>query len=633
MAPKSGILVALALAILGSMICSLIQTEINQMSAFYLLPSRAWEFAIGGLVLFLPTPSERYRNPTATVGLAAIVLASLLFDDHLKYPSLWSAVPVIGASVVVWAGSTLFALRNSLAQFCGKISYSLYLWHWPILTVGHYLDYGSKPLETLVLLMLTVAISWASFILIETPFRDMFRKPRNSWLSTLAIGASLAITACALLIATDGWPTRISDRMLDVIQRAVHRSEYRDGICFLGPEQKFSDFDSKCFDSEPNSKKPTLAIWGDSHAAHLYPGIAKQPWVEKYKVVQMTASVCSPLPIAVNKHRVYCPTIQKEIREFLRKTKPEVVILAASWRGYIGGSDLTSSSPDVLTLADLQKLIQSLFEDGIGRVIVVGPINDWSLPLPQVFFKDNFLTGSAWKGRSLSPDADVLAVKDQQYRAAITKTGARYVSLFDALCIGNQCLTLIPGWRAEALFQFDPNHLTADGSEWVAEQLIGPALGEPTQKTSFVALNKIFEFHDKAVGQKYLTSGWMPAEGWGTWTASSQRPGVINFPINPSHPPSSMKLSFWGQLGPTLPEEHFLIKVDGDDTIETKVTQANPIVEQVFLLGEGARKRMVETGRLRIEFLASEGKSPKNMGLNDDVRVLGFGIRELTLLP
>lgn len=192
---------------------------------------------------------------------------------------------------------------------------------------------------------------------------------------------------------------------------------------------------------------------------------------------------------------------------------------------------------------------------------------------------------------------------------------------------------LIPGWHTDSLFQFDGEHLTADGSEWVAGQVIGPALGELAQKVPFVELNQVIRFNDKAVGQKYLTSGWMPTEGWGSWTASSQRPGVINFPINPTHPPSSMKVSFWGQLGPTLPEEHFLIKVDGDDTFETKVTQANPIVEQVFPLGEGARKRMVETGRLRIEFLASEGKSPKNMGLNDDLRVLGFGIRELTLLP
>lgn len=125
----------------------------------------------------------------------------------------------------------------------------------------------------------------------------------------------------------------------------------------------------------------------------------------------------------------------------------------------------------------------------------------------------------------------------------------------------------------------------------------------------------------------------MPVEGWGAWTASPQRPGTVNLLIDPARPPSSVKVKFWGQLGPTLAEEHFVIKFDGDSTVETKVDQANPIVEQVFLLGEGARRRMVESGRLRIEFRAPEGKSPKEMGLNDDVRVLGFGIRELTLIP
>lgn len=415
MAPKSGILVALALAILGSMICSLIQTEINQMSAFYLLPSRAWEFAIGGLVLFLPVPSERYRNPTAAVGLAAIVLASLLFDDHLKYPALWSAVPVIGASVVVWAGSTLFALRNSLAQFFGKISYSLYLWHWPILTVAHYLGYGSTPSEVFLLIVLTIAISWASFVFIETPFRDIFRKPSVLGISQLTITVSLAFTLCAAIIATDGWPGRISDRVMEIMQRVTHGQEYRSGICFLGPTQKFSDFDEECLNPESNSLKPSIVIWGDSYAAHLYSGIARQPWATKFKIIQVTASACPPLSI-VSADRPNCQSIQESIRRSLTESKPEILILAASWRAYSAQS--------------AQTLVQSLIRDGIGRVIVVGPPPYWPLPLPQTFFRDSLLKDGPWSNRSKIPYGymNALTNTDQQYRATMAKAGASYVS-------------------------------------------------------------------------------------------------------------------------------------------------------------------------------------------------------------
>lgn len=619
MAPKNGILTALGIAIIGSMICSVIQSEMNQMSAFYLLPSRAWEFAIGGLVLFLPAPSERYRNPIATTGLVAIVAAALLFDGHLKYPSLWSVVPVLGAGAVVWAGSTLYALRNPLAQFAGKISYSLYLWHWPILTVARYLGYGSTPLEVLILIILTIAISWASFVFIETPFRSVFRKPSVHSISPLAIAASLAVAGCAVTIATDGWPSRISDRMIGIQQQVTQGQEYRGGICFLGAEQKFSDFDRKCLDPEPHSPKPTLVIWGDSYAAHLYSGIAKQSWAAKFKIVQVTASACLPLPMTVSVDRPNCQSIQKSVRELLGKSKPQILVLAASWRGT--GAD------------SAQKLVRSLIQDGVGRVLVVGPIPYWPLPLPQTFFRDSLLKEDRWSERSSIPDAYVSALTDtdQQYSAAISTTGASYVSLYDALCKGDNCLALIPGWQAESLFQFDGEHLTADGSEWVAEHVIGPALGWPAQKAPFVALDQIIEFHDKAVGKKYLTSGWMPAEGWGAWTASPQRPGTINLLIDPAQPPLSVKVKFWGQLGPTFTAEHFVIKFDGDNPVETKVTQANPVVEQVFLLGEGARNKMTELGRLRIEFRAPDGKSPKEMGLNNDERVLGLGIRELTL--
>jgi peptidoglycan/LPS O-acetylase OafA/YrhL len=632
--PKRGVIAALVVAMIASLTCSVIQTNLQPTSAFYLLPSRIWEFGFGGLILFFRTPSEKYRNSICIAGLTAVIAAALIFDGQLKYPAFWATIPVVGAGAVVYARAPLNVLRSRFFQFIGKISYSLYLWHWPVLAAGHYLGYGGegRPYELTMLFVVTLLVSWASFVFIEAPFRDIFRRFSLRGVLILAGGASVCVAVSTAAIATDGLPKRIPDRLLDIVSRAAYRQEYRDGVCFLGPDQKFSELDVKCLEPDSSSKKPTMAIWGDSHAAHLYPGISRQLWAKKYNIVQLTASACSPLPIEKNSERIYCPDIQKQAHEFFRRTKPEVLILSASWRGYISQNSI-HSKPGALGFEDLIKLLKSLREEGVGKIIVVGPIIDWLRPLPQVFYRDNFRHGDTLSGSSISTDVDQLAPIDSQYRTAVIQAGAEYVSLVGALCAGSRCMTLIPGWRAEALFQFDQNHLTVDGSEWVASHVIGPALGEAEIPEPFVHVNELLKFNEGSAGLKYLSAGWMPAEGWGTWTASAHRPGMLHLPVDPERLPSAVRIKFWGQLGPTLAEERFVVKFDGGRSIDTKVTLENPIVEQVFWLDKGSHNQMKEHGYLRIEFYAPEGKSPKEMRLNDDRRVLGFGIRELTLQP
>lgn len=630
---RSGVLVALLIAIVVSAVCSLIQTMHSPTNAFYLLPSRAWEFAAGGLVVFAPRLPRHARTPLALAGLAIILSTSLMFTGALRYPSLWSAMPVAGAVLVIWAASSNAILCMGIAQVAGTTSYSLYLWHWPVLTIGRYLGYGGRPRDIAWMIAITFALATLSYAFVERPFRDMFRKRTFTRIVPAAVGAVAILLTSANVVRLAGISSRVPSNVMDVIQASVHKGEYRDGTCFLAPEQTFGDFNSDCFDPPGSRNAPTLAIWGDSHAAHLYHGIADQPWASKYRIIQLTASSCSPLPDVLNDARPNCPAIQRGSQAFILRLKPDVLILSASWRGVIADPHYVGHIPNAGTMTDLQDLIRSLYADGVKKIIVVGPIDRWPASLPQIFFEKAMLSRYGLPEELAITDASQYAAIDGAYRSGVEATGATYVSLHDALCKGNNCRVLVPNTPSDVLFQFDVEHLTGPGSDWLGAHAISPAMGEPVPSGNIAPLNAPMRFSDGASGVRYLVSGWMPPEGWGTWTAKPSQPGILSIPVDAHRAPRSVKIKFWGQLGPSLPKERFFITVDGGQPKELEVSQAMPVTEATFPLSDPERKYMLERGRLLITFLAPEGKSSKAMGLNQDDRVLGFGIREVTLLP
>lgn len=625
--------VLLGLIIVASGAWSYVQTGANPSDAFYLLPTRAWEFALGGIVLYLPAPAARLRSMIAAAGLALIVGLLFWYTEQLKYPSLWAALPVLGAMLVLWARSNFVVLTNPVAQYLGTVSYSLYLWHWPLLTIAHYFGYGYTPVQTAVLVALTFIMAHLSNRLIENPFRDAFRHLSFTRTVPVVVAALGIVVACTAIGRTAGWPQRLSPAMAELVQRSNYHGQFRDGTCFLRPDQKFTDFAASCFDPAPGSGKPKLAIWGSSHGAHLYAGIDKQAWSKQFDIIQLTASACAPMPAATDPARPYCADIQKGIRAFLAKARPDVLLIAMD-RVALGDGPADGPS---LTVAMLQAAIKSLRADGVGRVVIVGPVPEWPLPLPQIYFRDSLFHKHLQENLAAPESPEQFAVIDSGLRAAATDAGASYASLRDTMCQGDRCYTKIPDWPVEALVQFDEGHLTSEASEWVAEHAISPAMGmQPaTAKPSepALALNDKLEFHENATGLKYLTSGWMAPEGWGSWTASPDRPGVVTLPIDRNNPPGAIRLRFSAQLADPFPVEHFSIRINQEAPRTETVLQALPVAERVLPISAETQRQLREQGVLRLSFYAPDGRSSKSLGLNGDERILGLGLREITLLP
>ena len=202
----------LAVATVASFVHGVVLTAQDHNLAYFSTLSRAWEFGVGGLLAIVPAVvGERLRRTRALaawIGLAAIAIAARTFTDPELFPGTIGLVPVLGTAAVIWAGMPRAALSSAPiaglrpVQWFGGISYSLYLWHWPIIMFTPYIvGQPSQAPVMVLLLVLSIVVADASKRWIEDPFRravprDRVRMPRSR---RIAVAAGAAVAAVVLL--------------------------------------------------------------------------------------------------------------------------------------------------------------------------------------------------------------------------------------------------------------------------------------------------------------------------------------------------------------------------------------------------------------------------------------------------
>jgi peptidoglycan/LPS O-acetylase OafA/YrhL len=200
----------LSLGIVTSFVWSIHQTSANSVAAYFSPFTRAWELALGGLVAVASLTLSRLPRPVASAmtwaGLAGIVLAAFLFTGTTAYPGFAVALPVVGTALVIAGGTALprmgaeTVLRAPPFQWLGRLSYSLYLWHWPILIIAA--QHAGRPLsvtDNLLWLLLALALAAGSYYLVENPIRHWATLRRSA---VLSIMLGLLLIAVSLLLVS-----------------------------------------------------------------------------------------------------------------------------------------------------------------------------------------------------------------------------------------------------------------------------------------------------------------------------------------------------------------------------------------------------------------------------------------------
>lgn len=206
----------LAVVLVGSFALNVVFTGMASAWAFYSLPTRAWQLALGGLLVVAGTASARPTRVAVGlagwVGLVGLVVAAMVFDDRTPYPGIAALAPALAAAALIASGGVRWGAGALLTippvRFLGRISYSLYLWHWPILVLAPLALGTAFPVEGRVgLVVATVAIAWLSWRFVEEPFhhgRISVRLGRRPAIATgVAALAIMAIVGVGLGIRSD----------------------------------------------------------------------------------------------------------------------------------------------------------------------------------------------------------------------------------------------------------------------------------------------------------------------------------------------------------------------------------------------------------------------------------------------
>lgn len=415
--------------------------------AFYLIPFRAWELALGGILALWQGQirlSPLVRNIVGIIGGLGLLWCIHFYREPIDFPGLNAAIPCLGTAALIIAGQDSLSgriLSLSPFRFFGRISYSLYLWHWPVIVFARlWLFLPSTAPVIFAEIILSVIAGWLSFRFVEQPGSRIFspipvKRLLTGTVATMVLGGA----AMASVVATGGLPQRFSPERLKIVE-VLDRDEqaaYRRGTCFVVDAD--NRFDPRCLQRSGNG--PTLALVGDSLAAHYWPGLAQHA-ASRYDLRQATMIGCRPLLYPKSDSRACAVFYDKIFNQWAAEAKPDFLLLSGNW-----------SIPDLpaleTSLAEFQRRGQ--------RVILLGPVPRYDSDLPRLLFFDK--SGSDTLAAS-SIDETVWPI-DKRMREIAAAHGATYISPMSLLCPQGHCRVFA---KAQVPMQFDYAHTTVEGS-------------------------------------------------------------------------------------------------------------------------------------------------------------------------
>lgn len=486
----------LAAAIALSFAAGLYTLQKDPTAAFYFTHLRAWELFIGGLIAFLPpfrSTRPVYPALAALAGLAMILLPIFLYTDNTPFPGMAAAAPVFGTAWIIYLNGATFVhklLGSKPLAFIGKISYSLYLWHWPaILFVNYYAIRKLSRVEHILLVIGIVGISTLSWLFVEQPFRKASKDGQRKVFSAAAISMAASILAAVFVSQFNRAGLQTS---LGSTPSAFEEQFWKYEICnFTGGE---SEGVLKICKLGNESSQASFLVWGDSHAGSLSAGIELS--ASKFGLTGQLAFAagCPPLQgIAANK-RSPCPDFNQQVLNYISDHKEiKIVFLTGRWSVFTTGKGYKESTtyklidtwqenskkkfnPELVELG-LERTISELIAQG-REVILISQIPEIKYDVPPAMYI------AQKTGRDvnsiIAPTAGEYADRARLIQSIFNNLAEKYpLQIIDPstiLCASTRCIVETGG---KALYG-DANHLSPFGSEYISS-LYDPIFQTMTQ--------------------------------------------------------------------------------------------------------------------------------------------------------
>lgn len=434
-------------------------------AAFYLLPTRAWEMLLGGAAYFFPSPSGRHtRKYLELLGLLAIAAGTALITGSNTWPGPFTLLPAGGAFLVIMAcrnDSTVLSARA--VQWAGRISYSVYLWHWPVVVLLSYAGVLGRTVFTVTGVAASFALGELSYRYVEQRYGKVSNTAmRRLGQGTFAVAALFGVAVFLSYGAVTGLrPLSTSDKAA-FLDRYKGMHEVIADDYFVKCDAYTSSVTKGTTDIDPSCTQSTgdggVFLWGDSHAQALSFGLRAS--LKDVPFYQVATSGCRPnlQPDRVQKGlaKAACDHANSYAIAEVRRLKPAVVVLA---------QEAAHES------TDWEAIAATLLESGTRQVILVGPVPQWRPSLPSAFVRRHWGDTSE---RIEDASLDRRVMRTNEILGARKAKNYDYVSPINWLCTDQACKMRFAD--TGELFAFDYGHLTRQASRLVATEIIVPVI-------------------------------------------------------------------------------------------------------------------------------------------------------------
>ena len=465
-------------------------------STFYLAPTRSWEFIAGGLVAICSDKflnSDLKRNILGFFGFILFIFGNFYLSSQTPFPGVNALIPCASAVFLILAGhgggsivSRMLSTRP--IRFVGKISYSLYLWHWPVFVFFRHSNiYELSLSQSLFAIILSFMLATLSYFFIENPFRGKVYADKIQQKRLFKYTIFITILFCLigyLCYRSQGWPQRFSQ---EVFRLATYSGARDQRIIDCRSEEKIGSGVNLQPCKFGSSVTPETVVWGDSHAESLIHGIGLAAAKFGQAVYYIGAPGCRPI-LGVFDARtkdLYCSLFNEKAFNFIVDSpgiKKVIIIgrlvtLAHGKSRLVGPAEndepptITSAAGHVLAVADAEILTQNSINSTVSRLIAAGKKVVLVYPIPEVgYMIPSVAARLLLNGRN--PESFNIPLYFHQIRAnfiyevfnGIKSDSIERVFPSSMLCNKEFCQTFLNG---QPLYN-DSNHLSDFGADYIS---------------------------------------------------------------------------------------------------------------------------------------------------------------------
>ncbi len=490
--------------------------------SFFMIFSRFWELLVGGLVAYVlltrqdktrqdKTRQDKTRQANtklsffSTLGFILIILSLIFLDDTLLHPSFYTLIPTVGVCLIILFNDENSIenkiLQNRIIVFIGLLSYSLYLWHYPLLVFyKHYALFKHDMFGKIIVICLTFPFAYLSWKFIEQPFRHGKWTVTKRWTFFLT---SLAVLNYGFYTYVyQGFSNRLSTQAQKILTFKNDKNPRR-GECgyYAGKDKQNKSLDKACILGNKNNV--IGALIGDSHAEALSFSLGKNLAKENMAVMNFWYSGCSPIMeikrIANKEHQ--CARHNNRVISYLQDNpKLDIVILEGRYSAYFQGKEFNNNDGGIEPKGDFRSVNIEDFENPnlseqqrknnvkekmvktinhyltMGKkIVLVYPIPEVGWNAPNEGAKRNFQPFMKNKNQNVSTSYQVFKERNKEVIEILDSIGEhknlRRVYPHKVLCdtfIKNRCVAVLNGKS----FYYDDDHLSIYGSEFITPKII-----------------------------------------------------------------------------------------------------------------------------------------------------------------